>query len=161
MTEFANIENLQFSFQASGDDLKLTKESAFLLDIVSKQQFGGYALDDNKEITTQETSYATIEKTFNDFSNNPTPSKLQAEQTLDLHIDRPIYKEGSNYYVVFKGNDKAAKETETKFILIKCTDEIGTYPDNKEARPISGGTRKRRARRKPSKTPKRYRRKKV
>ena len=120
-------------------------------------------MNDNKEITTQATPYATIEKTFNDFSNNPTPSKLQAEQTLDLHIDRPIYKEGSNYYVVFKGNDKAASGTTGKFILIYCTTELAkaNYPGNEAARAISGGTRKRRARRKPSKTPKRHRRKKV
>lgn len=162
MTEFASIDNLQFSFQASGDDLKLTKESAFLLDIVSvNKEFGGYALND-KKITTQKTPYATIGNKFDGTTfDSPTTTNLEEDQTLTLHTDRPIYKEGSDYYVVFKGNDKAAKETATKFILIKCTDEIGTYPDNKEARPISGGTRKRRARRKPSKTPKRYRRKKV
>ena len=161
MTEFASIKNLQFSFEASGDDLKLTKESAFLLDIVSKQQFGGYNLNDKKEITTQDTSYATIERNFNDISNNPTQSKLAKGQTLELHTNRPIYKEGSNYYVVFEGKNEAASGTATKFILIDCTTEIEKYPGNEAARAISGGTRKRRARRKPSKTPKRYRRKKV
>lgn len=165
MTEFASIDKLQFSFQASGDDLKLTKESAFLLDIVSKQQFGGYALNDKKEITTQDTSYATIEQTFDVATFNSTiSSKLAEDKKLQLHTDRPIYKHtDDSYYVVFKGNDTAAKETATKFILIDCTKEIAIakYSGNEAARAISGGTRKRRARRKPSKTPKRHRRKKV
>jgi hypothetical protein len=168
MTEFASIDKLQFSFQASGDDLKLTKESAFLLDIVSKQQFGGYALNDKKEITTQITDYATIETTFlsTTFNSSPTSPKLQAEQTLQLHTDRPIYKHTNDkHYVVFEGKNEAASETGTKgqFILIDCTKEIAIakYSGNEAARAISGGTRKRRARRKPSKTPKRYRRKKV
>ena len=163
MTEFASIDKLQFSFQASVNDLTLTKESAFLLDIVSaKKEFGGYVLKD-KEITTKETTYATIGENFNDISNNPTQEKLQAEQTLQLHTVRPIYKYNNKHYVVFEGKDEAASgtATENKFILIECTTELENYPGNEAARPISGGTRKRRARRKPSKTPKRYRRKKV
>ena len=165
MTEFASIKELQFSFQASGNDLTLTKESAFLLDIVSaNKEFGGYALNEKKEITTQDTSYATIGEFFNDFSNNPTPPNLTEGNTLKLHTDRPIYKHIDNkHYVVFEGKDEAASgtATENKFILIECTTELENYPGNEAARPISGGTRKRRARRKPSKTPKRYRRKKV
>ena len=159
MTEFASINNLQFSFQTSGDDLKLTKESAFLLDIVSaNKKFGGYVLNEKKEITTQDTSYATIEKSFDGFSAPATGTTLTKDQTLELYTDRPIYKNEGKHYVVFKGNND---HTTGKFILIDCTKEIETYSDNTDARPISGGTRKRRARRKPSKTPKRYRRKKV
>jgi hypothetical protein len=158
MTEFASIDKLQFSFQASGNDLTLTKESAFLLDIVSaNKKFGDYNLDD-KKIKTKETPYATIGEKFD---GAPIPPKLQANQTLELYTDRPIYKNEGKHYVVFKGNNEAADGTATKFILIDCTTEFEKYPDNKDARAISGGTRKRRARRKPSKTPKRHRRKKV
>ena len=164
MTEFASIDKLQFSFQASGNDLTLTKESAFLLDIVSaNKEFGGYVLNEKKEITTKETPYATIENNFYGMTLKNPPQNLNANQPLNLHTVRPIYKHNNKHYVVFKGNNDAATATATasRFILIDCTIELSNYPGNEAARPISGGTRKRRARRKPSKTPKRYRRKKV
>ena len=157
MTEFAKIENLKISLTVGKDDLTLGEESKLAIDIL--QNMEGFKVN-NKVIIRDEignvreisgAEYYTADK--NMCITTPTPNIATDGETFKLYTQEPVKKIENDTYIVFK------KESEpTNYCLFKYTPSTagGSAPVVK-----MGGTRKRRARRKPSKTPKRYRRKKV
>jgi len=156
MTEFANIENLKISLKVGKDDLTLDEESTLAINIL--QNMKNFKVND--KVTINETGDVTgisgAEYYTADTNMCITPgatTTTTTTETFNLYKQEPVKKIKNDTYIVFKKNG------ETEFSLFKYDNSIKTMGGAPVVK--MGGTRKRRARRKPSKTPKRYRRKKV
>ena len=156
MTEFASIKELKISLTVGNDDLTLDEESKLAIDIL--QNMKDFKVN-NKVIIRNETGdftdisgaeYSIADKNMCITSTTATATT----ETFNLYKQEPVKKIGNETYIVFK----KGVSSEPGYALFKYTPSTagGSAPVVK-----MGGTRKRRARRKPSKTPKRHRRKKV
>ena len=154
MTEFANIENLKISLTVGKNDLTLDEESTLAIDILqgsSDFNIKGQTINDN--LVLRDISDAIYYTADTNMCITTATATASASDTFNLYKQEPVKKIGNDTYIVFKKGDS----TELGYALFKyTTSTMGGAPVVK-----LGGTRKRRARRKPSKTPKRYRRKKV
>lgn len=154
MTEFANIENLKISLTVGKNDLTLDEESTLAIDILqgsSDFNIKGQTINDN--LVLRDISDAIYYTADTNMCITTATATASASDTFNLYKQEPVKKIGNDTYIVFKKGGS----TELGYALFKyTTPTMGGAPVVK-----MGGTRKRRARRKPSKTPKRYRRKKV
>jgi hypothetical protein len=154
MTEFASIENLKISLTVGKDDLTLDEESTLAIDILqgsSDFKIQSKAINDKVLTDISGAIYSIADDKM--CITSTTTTAATDDDTFNLHIQEPVKKIGKTTYIVFKKGGS----TELGYALFKyTTPTMGGAPVVK-----MGGTRKRRARRKPSKTPKRHRRKKV
>lgn len=154
MTEFANIENLKISLTVGKNDLTLDEESTLAIDILqgsSDFNIKGQTINDN--LVLRDISDAIYYTADTNMCITTATATASASDTFNLYKQEPVKKIGNDTYIVFKKGNS----TELGYALFEyTTPTMGGAPVVK-----LGGTRKRRARRKPSKTPKRYRRKKV
>jgi hypothetical protein len=152
MTEFASIDKLKISLTVGKNDLTLDAESKLAIDILqgsSDFKIQSKAINDKVLTDISGAIYSIADDKM--CITSTTTTAATDDDTFNLHIQEPVKKIENETYIVFK------KGTESGYALFKyTTPTMGGAPVVK-----MGGTRKRRARRKPSKTPKRYRRKKV
>jgi hypothetical protein len=160
--EYPELTSHQFNFQIddTSGSLVLTKESLFLVKILSGTSFGndGLAATIVKGKLNLNRPKMPDGFSIDNFDKVAllTPINFESGETYTLHIKRPIFRKDSTattatttseYYVVFTNANN-------KFYLIDCTDQLKDITDN----PVTyGGTRKRRAskQKRKAKTPKR------
>lgn len=155
MTEFASIENLKISLKVGKDDLTLDEESKLAIEIL--QNMKDFKVNDKVIISNETGDFTDIsgaEYSIADKNMCITSTTATATtETFKLYKQEPVKKIENNTYIVFQ------KDGSPGFCLFEYDNPIKTMGGAPVVK--MGGTRKRRARRKPSKTPKRHRRKKV